>query len=95
MNRDGQLLKNILQLLILVSFGTGTAWAQQAPDSQHLSTLSYRPAVALQANQATIQIGSHTTTRCYDWDQDGDMDLLAGGGDGRPAIEEVTTPVTG
>ena len=83
MNRDGQLLKQIIKLIILVGFGTGTAWAQQNPGSQYLATLSYQPAVRLQANQLPIQIGSHSTTRCYDWDQDGNLDLLVGGGDGR------------
>ena len=83
MNVEIQLPKYLLGLLILASFSAGTARAQETGDTALLPTLSYRPAVTLTANQAPIKIGSHATTRCYDWEQDGDTDLLAGGGDGR------------
>ncbi|MFP6604914.1 MAG: VCBS repeat-containing protein [Pirellulaceae bacterium] len=84
MNGEGHLFKeSLLTLAILASFSTGAASAQEGHDTVRLSTLSYRPAVTVMANQAKIEIGSHTTTRCYDWDQDGDTDLLVGGGDGR------------
>ena len=83
MNGEFKLPKYLLGLMILAGFSTGTARAQEADDAVLLPTMSYRPAVALAASQSTIQIGSHATTRCYDWDQDGDTDLLVGGGDGR------------
>lgn len=45
--------------------------------------MSYERSVRIEANGAPIDLGSHATTRCYDWDHDGDLDLLVGGGDGR------------
>jgi hypothetical protein len=45
--------------------------------------MSYERPVPIKANGAAINLGHHAVTRCYDWDQDGDLDLLVGGGDGR------------
>ncbi|MEO1996675.1 MAG: VCBS repeat-containing protein, partial [Planctomycetaceae bacterium] len=45
--------------------------------------MSYERPVPIQANGQPIQLEQHAVTRCYDWDQDGDLDLLVGGGDGR------------
>ena len=83
MNGEKQLPRVLLGLTMLASLCAGTARAQQARNDIRLSTLSYRPAVTLAADQDPIQIGSHATTRCYDWDRDGDLDLLVGGGNGR------------
>ena len=48
-----------------------------------IPTMSYERPVPIKANGETINLGDHAVTRCYDWDQDGDLDLLVGGGDGR------------
>ena len=83
MDSENQLSRVLLGLTILAGLVKGTARAQQARDDIRLSTLSYRPAVTMESDQDLIQLGSHDTTRCYDWDQDGDLDLLIGGGNGR------------
>ncbi len=48
-----------------------------------LPTMSYERPVPIEAGGEAIDLGQHAVTRCYDWDQDGDLDLLVGGGDGR------------
>lgn len=48
-----------------------------------LPTMSYDRPVPIEANGEAINLGQHAATRCYDWDHDGDLDLLVGGGDGR------------
>ncbi|MDC0274423.1 FG-GAP-like repeat-containing protein [Planctomycetaceae bacterium] len=45
--------------------------------------MSYNRPVPIEANGEAIDLGHHVVTRCYDWDQDGNLDLLVGGGDGR------------
>ncbi|MDG2220298.1 MAG: VCBS repeat-containing protein, partial [Rubripirellula sp.] len=40
-------------------------------------------ATAIQADGKPINLGNHSTTRLTDWDQDGDLDLVVGSGDGR------------
>jgi hypothetical protein len=45
--------------------------------------MSYERPLPIRANGEAIRLGHHATTRCYDWDQDGHLDLLVGGGDGR------------
>lgn len=42
------------------------------------ATLSFQD-----AQQLPVEIGSHAATRLFDWDADGDLDLVVGGGDGR------------
>ncbi len=53
------------------------------PGSHWIPTMSYERPVPLQADGKAIHLGNHAVTRCYDWDQDGDLDVLVGGGDGR------------
>ena len=48
-----------------------------------IPTMSYERPVPIKADGQSINLGHHSTTRCYDWDQDGDLDLVVGGGDGR------------
>jgi hypothetical protein len=48
-----------------------------------IPTMSYERAVPIKSNGEAIDLGHHAVTRCSDWDQDGDLDLLVGGGDGR------------
>ena len=62
--------------------GLNTFAAAQQPPATGIPTTSYRHAVPIEAEGKAIEIGSHAVTRCYDWDQDGDLDLLVGGGDG-------------
>jgi hypothetical protein len=55
----------------------------QDSGSELIPTMSYERPVAIKADGEAIDLGHHATTRCYDWDRDGDSDLLVGGGDGR------------
>ena len=54
-----------------------------AADRGTTATMTYHDASPLLSNGKPIQLDGHSTTRCYDWDQDGDLDLLAGDGAGR------------
>ena len=45
--------------------------------------MTYSDAAPLENNGKKIKVDSHSTVRCYDWDQDGDLDLLVGDGVGR------------
>ncbi|MCP4855585.1 MAG: VCBS repeat-containing protein [Fuerstiella sp.] len=45
--------------------------------------MSYQRPVPIKADEQSISLGHHATIRCYDWDLDGHLDLLVGGGDGR------------
>lgn len=45
--------------------------------------LTFAPAVELEVAGQAARFEGHVATRCHDWDQDGDVDLLVGGGDGR------------
>ena len=51
--------------------------------SVSVPTMSYEQPVPIKADGHSINLEHHATTRCYDWDQDGDLDLVVGGGDGR------------
>ena len=52
--------------------------AQDAP------TTSFEPATPLRARDgAPLRVPGHAAVRAVDWDQDGDLDLLVGGGDGQ------------
>ncbi len=46
-------------------------------------TLSYQSPIALTAGDTPIDLNDHAATRFFDWDQDLDLDLVVGGGDGR------------
>ena len=54
-----------------------------AAEPTPLATMSYEHPVVMHSGGQPIQLESHAVTRCQDWDQDGDLDLLVGGGDGR------------
>ena len=59
---------------LLVGGGLATAAAP---------TLSFGTPAPLVAAGAPIAVDGHAATRCVDWDGDGLLDLLVGGGDGR------------
>ena len=48
-----------------------------------LPTMSYDRPLSIEVNGEAINLGQHAVPRCYDWDHDGDLDLLVGGDDGR------------
>lgn len=48
-----------------------------------ISSMSFERPVAVKVGSEALDLGQHAATRCYDWDNDGDTDLLVGGGDGR------------
>ncbi|MGI9445904.1 MAG: hypothetical protein ACR2N1_25760, partial [Rubripirellula sp.] len=45
--------------------------------------MTYSDATPLECRGTKIELDNHSAVRCYDWDQDGDLDLLAGDGVGR------------
>ena len=47
------------------------------------STMTYSDPKPLECSGTKIKLENHSAVRCYDWDQDGDLDLLAGDGVGR------------
>jgi hypothetical protein len=46
-------------------------------------TLSFAEPVPLPAGDGPMAVAGHAATRCVDWEDDGDLDLLVGGGDGK------------
>ena len=57
---------------------SGTIAAQEAP------TTSFEPAAPLRDRDgAALSVPGHAAVRAVDWDQDGDLYLLVGGGDGQ------------
>jgi len=48
-----------------------------------LPAMSYDRPLPIEVNGEAINLGQHAVPRCYDWDHDGDLDLLVGGDDGR------------
>lgn len=67
--------------LLSLSVAQQPVITQDAND--RIPTMSYDRPLPLLANGQAIQLGAHAAPRCYDWDLDGDQDLLVGGGDGR------------
>ena len=79
--RGSRSISGILVLMILcIPEATGLA---TAAGNTATSTMTYAPAQPLRCNGLPIKLTGHTTTRIYDWDQDGDLDLIGGGGDGK------------
>ena len=78
----GNSLSSLRYAAIMLCFCCDSALAK-GTGSRSIPTMSYERPVAIQANGKTITLGDHAVTRCHDWDQDGDLDLLVGGGDGR------------
>lgn len=70
---------SIAVLLALALPGNRNLAAQDFPTP----TLSYQEPVALTEGNAPIDLNDHAATRLFDWDQDSDLDLLVGGGDGK------------
>lgn len=60
----------------------GVVWAENE-GRPLISSMSYERPIRIEAGGKAIDLGQHATTRCYDWDSDGDFDLLVGCGDGR------------
>ena len=49
-----------------------------------MATMSFSAPTPLAIADGTrLDLESHAAARCFDWDADGDIDLLVGGGDGR------------
>ena len=72
----------VLQTAVSFCFFVGPVCSEDGKKDL-IPTMSYQRPVRIEANGAPNALGTHATTRCYDWDQDGDLDLLVGGGDGR------------
>ncbi len=70
---------SIAVILALAFPGNRKLAAQDFPTP----TLSYQAPATLTVGDAPIDLKDHVTTRFFDWDQDSDLDLLAGGGDGK------------
>ncbi|GMU21988.1 MAG: hypothetical protein AMXMBFR13_20760 [Phycisphaerae bacterium] len=65
------------RLVVLVAFA-GSAGAAESL----LPTFVFEDPVQLSAGGAPMQLSSHAAPRLVDWDADGDVDILVGGGDG-------------
>jgi hypothetical protein len=72
-----------MALLVALAFPISHNLAAQDVSAPSTPTLSYQAPVALTASDAPIDLKDHVATRFFDWDQDSDLDLLAGGGDGK------------
>ena len=70
---------SIALLLVLAFPDNHNLAAQDLPTP----TLSYQKPATLTEGDAPIDLKDHVATRFVDWDQDSDLDLLAGGGDGK------------
>lgn len=69
-------------LMYIFCFAELTGVATAVADDT-TSTMTYGDAKPLRCSGTEIQLDNHATVRCYDWDNDGDLDLLAGDGVGR------------
>ena len=66
--------------LLFIPWLTGLVTAAEDTTT---STMTYSDATPLECRGTKIELDNHSAVRCYDWDQDGDLDLLAGDGVGR------------
>ena len=74
-------------LLLAASAVVGPIAAQQT------TTTSYEAPTPLRDYQGELlQVPGHAAVRAADWDQDGDLDVLVGGGDGRVWLLENRPP---
>ena len=70
-------------VVIVLAFPINHRLAAQDISASSTPTLSYEPPVALTADDSPIDLEDHVATRFFDWDHDSDLDLVAGGGDGK------------
>ena len=67
-----------------VAAATALALASGRAGAQDASTTSFEAAAPLRtADGDALSVPGHAAVRAVDWDQDGDRDLLVGGGDGQ------------
>lgn len=75
------------RIFVVFLAGLTTCFGKALPAQDGLAdpvpTMSYMEAQALSIDGQPIEVGSHAAARCADWDNDGDLDLLVGAGDGR------------
>lgn len=77
-------LPAVLTLALLLDLSSVTPKVSAADPAQSpTATMTYADAVPIQSNGSTIKLQNHVSARCYDWDHDGDMDLLVGDGEGK------------
>jgi hypothetical protein len=72
----------VLSLAATLFVSSNATWAD-SPKPQPIPTMSYDRAIPLEDEKGAIDLGTHVTVRCLDWNADGSLDLLLGGGDGR------------
>jgi hypothetical protein len=72
-----------LRCTAIAIFFCCTAALAEDNSSGLIPTMSYASPVPIEANDEVVNLEHHAVTRCFDWDQDDDLDLLVGGGDGR------------
>ena len=80
--RASNIVNSLRFLVIMLCLCPDLALARE-DGSRSIPTMSYERPVPIQANDEEIRLEDHAVIRCHDWDQDGDLDLLVGGGDGR------------
>ena len=73
----------IVLTLTFVAFSSALTQPISAAEIRGTATMTYADAEPLVSKGAVIKLDNHCTVRCYDWDQDGDLDLIAGDGGGR------------
>lgn len=74
---------HLLTLALFATLVTCFCGRTQATQTGALATMTYADAVPLTGDDSINKLDNHCAVRCYDWDQDGDLDLLAGDGAGR------------
>ena len=72
----------LLGIAFTICWGSSAIAANERQGAK-IPTMAYRQAVPIQADGQEVSFGKHVAVRCFDWEQDGDLDLFVGGGDGR------------